>query len=224
MATTPALPTPRALARALLAVASVGLVAAALPVIVRATSAQGYPQPDEGHLVVAEIAVEGALLAWDAIAGALLPACAVLVTAAWTKTPTYALGHLWRRIAMPYAVLSVALNLGMLVVVLGIVVAVAAMLLGDPVARAEREESGFVVPTPLRAVLMLALCGLWVSLAAGWMAIRTFAPYVLGAPIQLLAGFAWQLVGFGGWLAWCTVARRTTRPGIEAVDTYRPPS
>lgn len=150
--------------------------------------------------------------AWDAVAGALIPAAAIILTAKQTQVPTRSLGALYLRLVLPYAVISVALQVGAIVIVPALIIAVATVLVCDPIARAERGESGFVAPAGPRAIALAALCFVWLMLATAWQVFGTFALADQPAAVEVAAGLVWQGVGVVGWLAWCAIVRRYPRP------------
>lgn len=150
--------------------------------------------------------------AWDAVAGALIPAAAIILTAKQTQVPTRSLGALYLRLLLPYAVISVALQVGAIVIVPALIIAVATVLVCDPIARAERGGSGFVAPAGPRAIALAALCFVWLMLATAWQVFGTFALADQPAAVEVAAGLVWQGVGVVGWLAWCAIVRRFPRP------------
>lgn len=190
----------------------VSLVAAAIPPSVRAALV-GVLEGRQGteRLLFETLGVMVAGLAWDVLAGAAVPAAAVVLSAAWRGAASRAFGQVFLRLALPFAGIAVLLTFGFQLIVPGVVVSLGVLLCCDPVARAERGESGFALPEGSRVLPLLGLATLWLLLAAGWTVLEMFALPVAFAPLETAARFLWKLLSFGGFLAWCEILRRFPR-------------
>ena len=190
----------------------VSLVAAAVPSLARVALADVLAsRQGTERILIESLGMLLAGLGWDVLAGAMVPAAAVLLTAAWSGAPARPLGEVFLRLALPYAGIAVFLTFGFQLVVPGIVVALGVLLCFDPVARAEQGESGFSLPEGSRVLPLLGLGTLWLLLAAGWTVLEMFALPLAVAPLETAARFVWKLLSFGGFVAWCEILRRFPR-------------
>lgn len=197
----------------------VNVGAAVVAVFARSTAARLMDASDRQRaLIVEQLGALGAAMAWDAVFGAWALAAAVVLTAAWSRVPTRPLHRVFLRLWFPYAVLGVLLQLGLILVLPGMVLAVGALAFLDPVAMGEQRGFGVAVPGGRRALLLGALFVGWVCLSAVWNVGIYYFIATRGGWIEYLAHAAYQLLTFGCWLAWCAILRRTNALG-EAEPT-----
>lgn len=162
------------------------------------------------QLVVATLGGIAASLAWDALFGGWIVAGAVVVTALWFGAPCRSLARVFLGLWPAYAVLSVALQFGLIILVPGFALAVLGLFVLDPVRRGEGRGIGLTVPGLFRALALLVLGGVWLvcwsAYAFGGAAFLLDA----GPVVNLGAQFAYQVLWFGLCLAWCAILRGTS--------------
>lgn len=155
--------------------------------------------------------------AWDALVGPWTGAAAVVGTAAAMGQPAPSIKEAGLRLWGPWLAVTVAMNLGLVLVLPGVAVALFALFCLDPVARVEGRTS-VGIPGVARALLLAALAVPWFGMAIAWqMGNVVVNQESLGARLGLGIGHAiLDLVGVFGWLV---IVRRTPSQWTFGVAT-----
>ena len=193
-------------AAAVALLAAVGAVAA--PRFARAAVASYDFDQARSRLIGEALGLMAGSLAWDATLGAALPASAVVLTAAMFRAPCRSLPRVFLGLWGAYATVNIAITLGLILVVPGVLVAVVAFGFADPVARAEGRGIGVTVPRPIRALLLALTLAAWIAVSSAVQFGSIFLhDYGWGAELGALFGY--QVFQLGAYLGWFAILRRT---------------